>query len=184
MRLNVVSIKRIKAGIQHKWMSLGRFNRALIMSSGVLLVSCIITVFLFIHHLLDERNVKCLAMNVYHEARGEPTLGQYAVAVVTMNRVNSTRYPSDVCQVVYQKSWVEDKHRYISAFSWTTDDAGDIPVESEAWDKALTIAKEVYDENGPATVKEAMYYHADTVKPSWARNKLKIKKIGHHIFYR
>jgi len=184
MRLEILSIKRIKAAAHFKWMSLGRFNRALIISSGVLIVTCTISIIIFIDHLLDERNVKCLAMNVYHEARGEPTLGQYAVAVVTMNRVNSIRYPGDVCQVVYQKSWSSDQHRYISAFSWTTDDVEDIPFESEAWKKALTVAKEVYEENGPITVKDALYYHAESVKPSWARNKLKIKKIGHHIFYR
>jgi len=165
-------------------MALGRFNRALVISSSVLLATCGITVFIFVSNLLDERNIKCLAMNVYHESRGEPVLGQYAVAVVTMNRVNSIRYPSDVCQVVYQKSWSENQQRYISAFSWTTDDAEDIPFESEAWKKALTIAREVYEDNAPATVKDALYYHAESVKPGWARNKLKIKKIGHHIFYR
>ena len=123
-------------------------------------------------------------MNVYHESRGEPELGQYAVAVVTMNRVNSIRYPSDVCQVVYQKSWSNNHQRYISAFSWTTDEAGDIPIESTAWKKALAIAEEVYQDNGPVAVKGALYYHAESVKPAWAKNKFKIKKIGHHIFYR
>ena len=44
----------------------------------------------------------CLAMNVYHEARSDHTIGQYAVAHVVMNRVMSDRYPNSVCDVVKQ----------------------------------------------------------------------------------
>ncbi|NIO43392.1 MAG: hypothetical protein GTO41_26515, partial [Burkholderiales bacterium] len=51
------------------------------------------------------QELNCLALNVYHEARGEPMAGQYAVAEVTMNRVASRRYPNTVCKVVFQKKW-------------------------------------------------------------------------------
>ena len=45
------------------------------------------------------QNITCLARNIYHEARGEPLEGQYAVAEVTMNR--KARTPSStVCSVV------------------------------------------------------------------------------------
>ncbi|MCR4301881.1 MAG: cell wall hydrolase, partial [Sulfuricaulis sp.] len=53
----------------------------------------------------DMRNLTCLALNVYFEARGEPSAGQFAVAEVTMNRVASGRYPDTVCGVVHQKNW-------------------------------------------------------------------------------
>ena len=87
----------------------------------------------------DLRNIKCLAMNVYHEARGEPVLGQFAVAAVTMNRVKSARYPDDVCRVVYQKGWSSKHQRYVAAFSWTLDKLADIPKESLAWKNAVDI---------------------------------------------
>ena len=31
---------------------------------------------------------ECLALNIYHEARGEPIVGQEAVAYVTINRMH------------------------------------------------------------------------------------------------
>ena len=45
-------------------------------------------------------DLRCLAENIYHEARGEPLAGQYAVAEVTMNRVRSREFPNSVCAVV------------------------------------------------------------------------------------
>ena len=44
----------------------------------------------------------CLAMAIYFEARGEPTVGQIAVAHVIMNRVESDDFPNTVCGVVTQ----------------------------------------------------------------------------------
>src|ERR1051325_5973846 len=67
----------------------------------------------------ERQNVRCLALNVYFEARGEPEAGQYAVAEVTMNRVASPSYPDTVCEVVYQKNWDTIRGRYVAAFSWT-----------------------------------------------------------------
>ena len=50
-----------------------------------------------------EKSLDCLAMNVYREAGHEPFEGKVAVAQVTLNRVNSNKFPRDVCAVVYQK---------------------------------------------------------------------------------
>ena len=44
----------------------------------------------------------CLSKNIYFESRNQPTLGQIAVGQVTMNRVNSPRFPNTVCGVVRQ----------------------------------------------------------------------------------
>ena len=52
---------------------------------------------------LDSREVNCLAEAVYFEARGEPALGQLAVAKVIMNRTASEKFPSSVCGVIRQK---------------------------------------------------------------------------------
>ena len=54
--------------------------------------------------------VICLALNIYHEARGEPIEGQRAVASVTLNRTLDPRWPSTVCGVVYDPQ----------QFSWTS----------------------------------------------------------------
>ena len=48
----------------------------------------------------------CLAKNIYFESRNQPKLGQIAVAQVTMNRVNSPKFPDSVCGVVQQLSLI------------------------------------------------------------------------------
>jgi spore germination cell wall hydrolase CwlJ-like protein len=49
-----------------------------------------------------DKALRCLALNIYHEARSEPRAGQIAVASVTLNRVKSKRFPGTVCDVVMQ----------------------------------------------------------------------------------
>ena len=49
-----------------------------------------------------EKQLECLAKNIYFEARNEPFVGQFAVALVTLNRVNDTDFPNTVCEVVYE----------------------------------------------------------------------------------
>lgn len=45
---------------------------------------------------------QCLAEALYFEARGESLQGQFAVAEVIMNRVDSPRFPGSICGVVNQ----------------------------------------------------------------------------------
>lgn len=116
-------------------------------------------------------DVRCLAANVYHEARGEPRMGQVAVAEVTMNRVASPRFPDSVCRVVHQES----------AFSWTLGKAS-LP-GGQAWRRALEVAASVYDGEQPPVVPGALHYHVRGIEPAWARANPPIKSIGRHIFY-
>lgn len=51
---------------------------------------------------LNEEELNCLTKVVYHEARGEPALGQIAVASVVINRLNHNYYPDNICEIVYQ----------------------------------------------------------------------------------
>ncbi len=131
----------------------------------------------------ERREVTCLAMNVYYEARGEQLAGQYAVAEVTMNRVASARYPGTVCEVVYQKRWDPLRKRYVSAFSWTEFDLVPHPY-GEPWQQAWEVAKAVYEGQQPPTVNGALLYHARYIKPSWSRGKRPVARVGAHIFYR
>lgn len=47
-------------------------------------------------------NLNLLARLVYSEARGEPYLGQVAVAAVVLNRVRSASFPNTISGVIYQ----------------------------------------------------------------------------------
>ncbi|MDH5649246.1 MAG: cell wall hydrolase [Gammaproteobacteria bacterium] len=129
----------------------------------------------------DIRNLMCLALNVYHEARGEPQAGQVAVAKVTINRVQSKHYPNTICEVVYQSNWDRIRKRYVSAFSWT-----ELPYSKptgEAWQQAWGIAKTVYENPNDYEPKSALFYHAKSIKPKWAKYKKPVARIGEHIFY-
>lgn len=129
-----------------------------------------------------SQEINCLALNVYHEARGEPMAGKYAVARVTLNRVASRHYPETICKVVYQKGWDSIRNRYVSAFSWTELQRS-LSMESRSWQTASKIAEEVYYKQDPHDVGHALFYHADHIRPSWARKKIRVAKIGRHIFY-
>jgi spore germination cell wall hydrolase CwlJ-like protein len=129
-----------------------------------------------------ERQLDCLARNIYHEAGHEPFEGKVAVAQVTMNRAADSRFPSDVCGVVFQKNVFMEK--VVCQFSWYCDSAVKLrPVNGPAYKESYEVAKKVPLEGFRLDIlKNAMYYHADYVNPRWG--KPKIGQIGRHIFYR
>ena len=113
----------------------------------------------------------CLAMNIYHESRGEPHSGQVAVAMVTMNRANWDN--AKVCEVVYKRR----------QFSWTQK-SRKLPQEPLAWNRAQRIANEVLGGEVEDITDGATHFHAHGVKPVWRLNILRTVRIGEHIFYR
>lgn len=127
----------------------------------------------------------CLAMNVYHEARDQSTVGQIAVAQVVINRVNDNRYPDSVCKVVKQSLRDEDglPIKDKCQFSWYCDGASDKVHEKEAWKKSLQVAKSVLHGKTTNLVGISTHYHADSVYPYWAKEYKRIAKIDDHIFY-
>ena len=134
---------------------------------------------------IDVKEVFCLAKNIYFEARSEPVQGLVAVAQVTINRVNSDKFPNTVCGVIYEARTLHGvpiKHK--CQFSWYCDGKPDIiNYNSPAWDKSLRIAELVITDDHPNIVGDSLYYHADYVSPGWARTKKLTTKIGRHLFY-
>jgi spore germination cell wall hydrolase CwlJ-like protein len=131
----------------------------------------------------EKRELACLALNVYYEARGESLAGMYAVAEVTMNRVMSRRHPETVCGVVYEKRWDRLRKRNVSAFSWTEFDIVPHP-EGSQWRKAREVAEAVYFGRQPPALDGALHYHASYIRPSWSIGQKPITRIGAHIFYK
>jgi len=128
-----------------------------------------------------ERQLTCLAKNIYHEAGFEPFEGKVAVAQVTINRANSGQFPNDICAVVYQKGVIYNK--VICQFSWYCEQPSKMrPINGAAYAESYAVAKKVLLENFRLDgLRQAMYYHADYVNPQWGKEK--IAKIGRHIFY-
>ena len=119
----------------------------------------------------------CLAANIYHEARGESLAGQYMVAYVTMNRVESSRYPNTICAVVKE----------YKQFSWYNPKISKYPKDSDAWDKACSVALKFLLDKPISKIdlsEGAIYYHATYVSPEWAARKTYIGRVGIHLFYR
>lgn len=131
---------------------------------------------------MRQTQLECLARNIYYEAGYEPFEGKVAVAQVTLNRAESGQFPSDVCQVVYQKNIVYEK--VLCQFSWYCEQASfKRPVNGLVYAESMEVAKKVLLEGFRLpSVKQALYYHADYVNPRW--NKTPIAKIGRHIFYK
>ena len=130
---------------------------------------------------MRERQLGCLAKNIYHEAGSEPFEGKVAVAQVTLNRANSSQFPGDICKVVYQKNIVYEK--VLCQFSWVCDrDTAVKPKHPAAYRESMEVAKKVLLEGFELPgLKDAMYFHGDYINPGWGKKP--VAHIGHHIFY-
>jgi spore germination cell wall hydrolase CwlJ-like protein len=127
---------------------------------------------------LAEEN--CLARAIYFEARSESELGQIAVAKVILNRVKDPEYPKTICGVVYQGSG----RRNSCQFSFACDGLPDDVRSASAWAQAKRLAKKtIAGDAKVAALTTATNYHADYVKPKWAKSMKRLVKIGRHIFY-
>lgn len=136
---------------------------------------------------VNHDQIRCLALNIYHEAANEPFMGQVAVARVVMNRVKHG-FASNPCKVVYQYHYVpvsadsEDRKR-LCQFSWVCEGKTNPHHRNPKYVQAEEIARKVILEDGwrediPGSI---LFFHNTTVDPQWAYRK--IMTIGNHIFY-
>jgi spore germination cell wall hydrolase CwlJ-like protein len=122
----------------------------------------------------------CLAKALYFEARGESIKGQFAVAEVILNRVDSRKYPNSVCGVVNQGA-----HRRNSCqFSYACDGRADRINEKAAYARVAKVARVMIDGAPRNLTKGATHFHTTSVRPNWARRFPNTAKIGTHLFYR
>lgn len=125
----------------------------------------------------------CLALNLYHESRGEPLHGQHAVAQVTFNRAG--RDPKNVCKVVFepkQFSWANEltartgKARAALVPKY-------MPKDDKAWNLARSIAFHTVEGNIRDMTNGARFYHTKAVRPAWRKELKLVAVIGQHKFY-
>ena len=131
---------------------------------------------------------QCLAKNIYFEARSESIAGQVAVAWVTLNRMESDRFPNSVCGVVYQarKDSAGNPRRNQCQFSWYCDGKSDRIRNQREWEDVKLITDVVlidWARANASPVENATFYHADYVDPYWADSFTEIATVDSHIFY-
>ena len=150
-----------------------------------------------------DPSVQCLALNMYYEARSQGTAGLFAVTAVVLNRVNDSRFPNTICEVVYQgptrESWKTRQHKDLPnykrkyypiknrcQFSWYCDGKSDIPHNEKKYKELLDLSETImyHDISFVDITDGALFYHADYVTPGWAKTKQKTVEIQDHIFYR
>lgn len=117
----------------------------------------------------SANDIQLMANAVYGEARGEPYIGQVAVAAVILNRLESEKFPQSVSGVIFQPG----------AFTAVTD--GQIWLTPNA-----TAKKAVMDAiNGWDPSNGCLYYfNPDTATSKWIWSRPQVKRIGKHIFCR
>jgi spore germination cell wall hydrolase CwlJ-like protein len=141
-----------------------------------------------------QKEVQCLAKNIYFEARNESIEGQKAVAFVTLNRVKSGEFPDTICDVVEQKTKVSsigDK-RTVCQFSWYCEQVPKYLYTNNVltnrndalYNEIRDLALYVYanHESLKDPTNGSLFYHADYVNPNW-KNLVRVTQIGAHIFY-
>lgn len=124
---------------------------------------------------------RCLAEALYFEARGEAVIGQFAVAEVILNRVDSAKFPDTICGVVLQGS---GNGKYRCQFTYTCDGKLEVINEKSAWTSVGKVASlSIAMDQRPLT-HDATFYHTNYVSPSWSKKFPRTATIGVHHFYK
>lgn len=120
-----------------------------------------------------SRELECLAVGIYFEAKSESLAGQLAVGHVIANRAESGRFPSSYCGVLFQRS----QFSFIRGRSLPY-----VPRASRDWQDAVAVARIVDQELHPSPMGKALFFHATRVSPRWRLTR--VGTLGNHVFYR
>lgn len=108
-----------------------------------------------------------MANAVHGESRGEPYIGQVAVASVILNRIESEKFPNNVSGVIFQPG----------AFTAVADGQIWLSPDEES-KKAVLDAIRGWDPTG----NTLYYFNPTTATSGWIWSRPQVKKIGKHIF--
>jgi len=149
-----------------------------------------------------DKNIKCMASNIYFESKNQPETDMYAVGHVVLNRLGNANFPrridgkiatkeqrinnESICNIVYDAK-LDVKGNQIKdqcQFSWYCDGKPEVILSKNHWEQAELVAirlltSDMYDFTGGA-----LYYHADYVSPEWAKSQVKTLQVKNHIYYK
>ena len=127
-----------------------------------------------------DQEWNCLTEALYFEARGEQVRGQFAVAEVILNRVESVRFPSSICDVIDQGTG----KLYQCQFSYNCDGIKEVFLDETAFARVGKVARAVLDNPLHNLTHGATHYHVSGIEPNWSKVYIQTAEIGAHIFYR
>jgi N-acetylmuramoyl-L-alanine amidase len=119
----------------------------------------------------EQKEIRCIAKGIYHEARAESLEGQKAVGYVILNRSDSGKFPNTACEVLYQRKQFSNI-RASKIDDWKT------------YQKVYNVAKIVYHNPEFDNTKNALYFHGTKINPKWSRQMIKTVRYGGHVFLR
>jgi len=150
----------------------------------LLIIGFLLSLILTFELEAKQNQVDCVAEAIYFEARGEPLVGQLAVANVINNRVKSSKFPDTYCDVVYQAKRINGKIvKNKCAFSFYCDGKVEKIRDKKAYKLAKNIAKLSMQEVYVDITRKATHFHATYVNPYWSTHLEYLGKIGKHKFY-
>lgn len=145
---------------------------------------------------IDLEQAYCLAKNIYYEAGNEDIRGQFAVASVTVNRVNDKRFPDTICDVVKQTTTHRVTKRVVCQFSWYCDGKSDeIPVRNndgsvnqrvvDQFMNSSIVAIKILSGKAKDNTGGATHFHNPFIsQPAWKFELKKTASVGNHDFYK
>ena len=132
---------------------------------------------------VDEKEVTCLAKNIFFEARGTDENEKIRVINVTTNRTKSRQFHGSYCHVIYdhaQFSWTLDLIRHnVAHFIKHT-------IENQAWEDARKMARYELAHGYQDTTGGALFYHTHDVNPEWASDGTEklVMASNYHMYYK
>ncbi|CAJ1001774.1 N-acetylmuramoyl-L-alanine amidase [Brevibacillus aydinogluensis] len=118
---------------------------------------------------VNREEMILLARLVHAEARGEPYVGQVAVAAVVMNRLQSPQFPHTIKGIIFEP------------YAFTAVDDGQFWLApNQTAYRAAYDAVRGWDPSGGALY----YFNPATATSRWIWSRPQIKRIGQHIFAR
>lgn len=145
---------------------------------------------------IDDEQAYCLALNIYHESRSEPIAGQIQVAHATLARVEDSRFPDNICDVVLESN-LDSYGRpilYSCSFSWFCDGKPDDISFSDSKGRIKVIDRSNFALASLVAVKTMrgeytdkcdsanFYYNPKLASPVWADIYTHKCEIGNHVF--
>lgn len=124
-------------------------------------------------YTLNKSDFECLAKNIYFES-DHKQIARLSIAQVTMNRLESGKWGSAVCSVVYWKR----------QFSWTHLTDGKVS-DKTRWDASVEAAKNYLNGARVKGLESVLYYHVDYIPiRAWARKMQVVFHDGGHLFFK